>query len=174
MTAFLSIWLEMTSFSTWLRESPLLLAFPAVLILHTRWALAFLAGGISAAIEVCRISVRTRHSLSRRSRLFSAHLVGLLAECRFRRRASDGISGKVADQSGLLPRSCRSSPPRWWLLRQIRIVFIFSDPNLSIARPSPEGAGSSGLVAVSVDCPITAGRTARLHSYTHLLFYADM
>jgi hypothetical protein len=44
------LWLESTEFSTWMRESPSLLAFPTILTLHSI-GMAFLAG-ISAAIDL--------------------------------------------------------------------------------------------------------------------------
>lgn len=44
------VWLEATGFSVWMRESPSLFAFPAVLTLHSI-SMAFLAG-ISAAMDL--------------------------------------------------------------------------------------------------------------------------
>jgi len=43
-------WIEQSAFSTWMRESPSLLAFPAVLVLHTV-GMAFLAGA-NAALDL--------------------------------------------------------------------------------------------------------------------------
>ena len=54
--AFYFYWLEHTDFSTWLRESPSLLVFPTILILHTI-GMAFLAGdGITAGDNGVRSS----------------------------------------------------------------------------------------------------------------------
>ena len=44
------IWIELTPFSVWMRESPSVLAFPTILTLHTV-GLAFLAGP-NAAIDL--------------------------------------------------------------------------------------------------------------------------
>jgi hypothetical protein len=41
------IWLEETSLSIWVRESPSMFAFPGILVVHT-WGMAFLAGSTSA------------------------------------------------------------------------------------------------------------------------------
>jgi hypothetical protein len=49
MQAFL-VWLEATGFSTWLRESPSIWAFPVFLTVHTV-SMAF-AAGLSAAIDL--------------------------------------------------------------------------------------------------------------------------
>ena len=49
MDAFF-VWVELSSFSIWMRESPSVFAFPAILTLHTV-GLAFLAGP-NAAIDL--------------------------------------------------------------------------------------------------------------------------
>ena len=43
-------WLEMTALSVWVRESPSLLAFPFILIVHA-WGMGFLAGS-NAAVDL--------------------------------------------------------------------------------------------------------------------------
>jgi len=62
------IWLERTAFSIWLRESPSLFAFPAVLILHTV-GMAFLVGA-SGAISLCILGFAPQLSLSSLKKIF--------------------------------------------------------------------------------------------------------
>jgi hypothetical protein len=65
--AFLS-WLESLSFATWVRESPSLLAFPALLFIHTL-GMALVAGG-AAVISMALLGFWPRTSLRPLERLY--------------------------------------------------------------------------------------------------------
>jgi hypothetical protein len=168
MTAFL-IWLEMTSFSTWLRESPSILAFPAVLILHTV-GLAFLAG-ISAAIDLRILGFVPGIPLAPFQSLFPIIWWG------FWLNAVSGVVLLIA-----YPAKSLTNPLFFLKLsliaaalvvfRQIRIV-VFSDPDLDkspVARKGRLLAASSLFLWIAA---ITAGRLLA-YTYTHLLLYADI
>jgi hypothetical protein len=61
-------WLESLSFSTWVRESPSLLAFPALLFVHTL-GMAIVAGG-SAVISMALLGFWPNVSIKPLERLF--------------------------------------------------------------------------------------------------------
>lgn len=52
------LWLESTGFSTWMRESPSMFAFPAILTVHTA-GMGFVAG-ISSAVDLRVLGVADR------------------------------------------------------------------------------------------------------------------
>jgi hypothetical protein len=54
-------WLEMTSLSVWVRESPSLLAFPGFLIVHA-WGMGFMAGG-NAAVDLRILGIASKVEL---------------------------------------------------------------------------------------------------------------
>jgi hypothetical protein len=55
-------WIEQSAFSTWLRESPSLLVFPTILLLHTL-GMGFLAG-TNAAIDLRVLGVASKMRIS--------------------------------------------------------------------------------------------------------------
>lgn len=61
-------WIEQTGLSMWLRESPSLLAFPSVIVLHTV-GLAFLVG-TNVAVDLRILGFASRISLTPMERLF--------------------------------------------------------------------------------------------------------
>jgi len=61
-------WIEQTGFSTWIRESPSLLAFPTFLIVHA-FGMAFLAG-TNAALDLRVLGVAPSIPLSGMRRFF--------------------------------------------------------------------------------------------------------
>jgi hypothetical protein len=65
--AFLE-WLESLSFATWVRESPSLLAFPALLFIHTL-GMALVAGG-SAVISMALLGLWPRTAIKPLERLY--------------------------------------------------------------------------------------------------------
>jgi hypothetical protein len=65
--AFLE-WLESLSYATWVRESPSLLAFPALLFVHTL-GMALVAGG-SAVISMALLGLWPRTSIKPLERLY--------------------------------------------------------------------------------------------------------
>src|SRR6188768_4001182 len=70
------IWLEATSLSTWLRESPSLWAFPFVLILHTV-GMGFLAGA-NVAMDLRVVGFAPKIPLSLFERFFLVMKVGFV------------------------------------------------------------------------------------------------
>jgi hypothetical protein len=71
--AFLQ-WLESTPFSTWLKESPSLLAYPAVLFLHSLGLI--LTAGVSAIICLRLLGVGRSLPVASLDRLFSVIWIG--------------------------------------------------------------------------------------------------
>jgi len=69
-------WLENTDLSIWLRESPSLLAFPFVLIVHA-WGMGFLAGS-NAALDLRIIGFAPRVSLSTMERFYPVMWFGFI------------------------------------------------------------------------------------------------
>jgi hypothetical protein len=69
-------WVESTALSTWLRESPSLLAFPLVLIVHA-WGMGFLAGS-NAALDLRIIGFAPRVSLSAMERFYPVMWFGFV------------------------------------------------------------------------------------------------
>ena len=62
------VWIETSSFSVWVRESPSLLAFPAILSLHTIGM--GLVAGVSAAIDLRILGIAPGVPLLEMKRLF--------------------------------------------------------------------------------------------------------
>ena len=58
IVAYYFYWIEQSTFSTWLRESPSLLVFPTILLLHTI-GMGFLAG-TNAAIDLRVLGVASK------------------------------------------------------------------------------------------------------------------
>ena len=75
-TAYFTAWLETTGLSTWLRESPSLLAFPFVLIVHA-WGMGFLAGS-NAALDLRVLGFAPRVSLLAMERFFPVMWFGFV------------------------------------------------------------------------------------------------
>ena len=69
-------WLETTALSIWLRESPSLLAFPFVLIVHA-WGMGFLAGS-NAALGLRIIGFAPRVSLSAMEKFYPVMWFGFV------------------------------------------------------------------------------------------------
>ena len=69
-------WVESTALSIWLRESPSLLAFPFVLIVHA-WGMGFLAGS-NAALDLRVIGFAPRVSLSAMERFYPVMWFGFI------------------------------------------------------------------------------------------------
>jgi len=69
-------WIEQTAFSTWMRESPSLLVFPAFLIVHA-FGMAFLAG-TNAALDLRVLGFAPRIPLSSMQRFFPVMWFGFV------------------------------------------------------------------------------------------------
>ena len=64
------IWLESTAFSAWIRESPSVFSFPAILSLHTIGM--GLVAGINAALDLCLLGCAPRVQVSELRRFLPA------------------------------------------------------------------------------------------------------
>ncbi len=84
------LWIENTALSRWLVESPSLLAFPTVLILHAI-GMGF-AAGISVAFDLRLLGVASQVPFAAMRRFFPVLWAGFLAERRLGRAAPGGVS----------------------------------------------------------------------------------
>jgi hypothetical protein len=97
------LWIENTALSRWLVESPSLLAFPTVLILHAI-GMGF-AAGIAVAFDLRVLGVAPHVPFAAMRRLFTVLWAGLLAERGVRPAAVVGVPDQGAHQSGLLSQA---------------------------------------------------------------------
>jgi len=163
MTGFF-IWLEETSISVWVRESPSMLAFPGILVLHTV-GMAFLVG-TSMAISLRTLGVAA--GLPPRTLLKFTPVMWL----GFAVNAFSGTALLVA-----YPTKALTNPVFYVKLFLIAIALaglrylirnIPGDPGLqAVARPSRTRA-VAGLSIVCWIGAITAGRFLA-YTYTRLL-----
>jgi hypothetical protein len=98
--------LEETSLSTWVRESPSLLAYPTILTLHT-FGMAWLVG-VNAAIDLRVLGVAPGMSLSRLARFFPVMWLGFWVN------AISGVPLMMADATTKF-----TSPVLW-----IKLIFV--------------------------------------------------
>lgn len=69
-------WIETTALSTWMRESPSLLAFPFVLIVHA-WGMGFLAGA-NAAVDLRILGFAPRVPLNAMAKFYPVMWFGFV------------------------------------------------------------------------------------------------
>jgi hypothetical protein len=69
-------WLETTALSTWVRESPSLMAFPFILIVHA-WGMGFLAGA-NAAVDLRILGFAPRVPLSAMTKFYPVMWFGFV------------------------------------------------------------------------------------------------
>ena len=155
--AFLQ-WLEQLSFSTWVRESPSLLAFPLFLFVHTL-GMALVAGG-SAVISFALLGLWPNASLSPLEKLFPVLWFG------FWINLFTGVSIFLKDASAYgrnpdLYVKLAFVAAGLWLMTVIRTQ-VFSDPSLD-TMPVPYRA--KVLAWASLGCWFGAIVSGRLIAY---------
>ena len=158
-------WIERTGFSTWLRESPSLLAFPSVIVLHTV-GLAFLVG-TNVAVDLRILGFASRIPLAPMERFFPVMWAGFWVN------AASGVALLIA-----YPAKAFTDPVFYIKLlcialgvTSIRMIQkqVFGDPSLdarAVPRKSKLLAGASLFFWIGA---ITAGR---LLAYTATRFMA--
>ena len=166
MTPFLS-WLEATDLSTWLRESPSVLAFPTVLTLHTV-SMAFLAG-LVAAMNLRTLGCAAELPQSEMTRFFPVL------------RLSFWVS--VATGLGLTlayPTKTLTNPVFSVKLALIALSLcllrllsrhVLADPSLDVER---EPTRVRALAALSLACWVLVIVAGRLLPYTYGQLLADV
>ena len=160
-------WIEQTGFSTWVRESPSMLAFPSVIVLHTV-GLGFLVG-TSVAIDLRILGVASRNPLSPMESFFPVMWVGFWVN------AVSGVMLLIA-----YPTKALTDPVFYIKLLCIALAVtcirlikkqVFRDPNLD-ERPVPmKGKILAGASLVCWGGAIIAGR---LLAYTATHIMADV
>jgi hypothetical protein len=163
MDAFLT-WLEATGFSTWMRESPSVFAFPAILSCHTIGM--GLVAGINAAIALRILGVARRVPVEQMQHFMPVMWFG------FWLNAISGVALLIG-----YPTKALTNPVFYLKLGFIAIALIlvriisrrvFREPVSGIAATS----GSVKVLAMgSLVCwaaAITAGRLLA-YTYTHLM-----
>jgi hypothetical protein len=158
--AFL-VWLETTSFSTWMRESPSVLAFPAILSLHTIGM--GLVVGLIAMIDLRVLGVASR--------------VPLLETRRFLRIIWFGFWLNAVSGVALLigyPTKALTNPVFYAKLGFIALGLagfkwmrniVFRDPAFDMSPVSRKGRI---LAVASLACWTGAIATGRLLAYTYV------
>ena len=158
------IWLESTAFSTWLRESPSVFAFPAVLSCHTIGM--GLVAGINAAVALRVLGVGAGIPLGEMKRFFPVMWAG------FWLNAVSGVALFIG-----YPTKAMTNPVFYlkllliavglWLLKLIR-GRVFRD---SVSEENPKTRSAKMLAFASLACwasVITAGRLLA-YTYTRLM-----
>lgn len=153
MTGFL-VAIEQLAFSTWVRESGSILAYPTVLWLHTM-GMAMIAG-ISGVIDLRLLGFAPKIPIKPLERLYSLMWTG------FWINAATGVALLMADASTKLINPAFYVKMLFvlaavWLLSRMRNK-VFADPNLDTA---PVSSSAKNLAWASLVCwlgAITAGR----------------
>ena len=163
MNAFL-VWLEATDFSTWMRESPSVFAFPAILSCHTVGM--GLVAGINAALALRILGVAPGVPILEMKRFFPVMWFG------FWLNAISGVALLIA-----YPTKALTNPDFYLKLGLIAIAVALVKPISRRVFPEPASAGHATtgnvkrLAVASIVCwfgAITAGRLLA-YTYSHLM-----
>jgi len=151
-------WVEQLSYSTWVRESPSLLAFPLLLFVHTL-GMALVAGG-SAVISFALLGLWPKSPLSPLEKLFPVLWFG------FWINLFTGVSIFMKDASAYgrnpdLYVKLVFVAAGLWLMTVIRRQ-VFGDPNLDT---KPVSQRAKVLSWVSLGCWFCAIVSGRLIAY---------
>jgi hypothetical protein len=154
------VWLEATSFSTWMRESPSVFAFPAVLSMHTVGM--GLVAGINGALGLRILGVGSAIPIGEMRRFLPVMWFG------FWLNAVSGVGLLIA-----YPTKALTNPVFYLKLSLVAIglwlVRLISRQAFA-APPSPERAPSGQvklLAAASLTCWAGAITAGRLLAYTY-------
>ena len=153
MTDFF-LWIEQLSYSSWVRESPSLLAFPLFLFVHTL-GMALVAGG-SAVISFALLGMWPKSPLRPLERLFPVLWFG------FWINLITGVSIFMKDANAYghnldLYIKLVFVAIGLWLMTVIRKQ-VFSDPNLDAAPVSPRARMLAWASLAAWFCAIVSGR----------------
>ena len=154
------VWIESGSFSVWVRESPSLLAFPAILTLHTIGM--GLVAGVSAAVDLRILGIAPRVPLLEMKRLFPVIWFA------FWLNAASGVVLLIG-----YPTKAVTNPV--FYLKLLFIAFaiavfkslakhVFQDPSLD---HDPVRGKGRRLAAASLVCWAGAITAGRLLAYTY-------
>jgi hypothetical protein len=161
------IWLEQTSLSVWIRESPSLWAFPFILFLHTL-GLAFLAG-ISVALNVWMLAFAGRWPIAPMRSFFPVMWAG------FSVNLVSGLLLLVA-----YPAKALTNPIFYIKIAMVllamaqvewvrKLMFVDADPHRTFQASTKHNA----LAIVSLLLWGGTILTGRLLAYTHTLLMAS-
>jgi hypothetical protein len=158
------LWLESTTFSTWVRESPSVFAFPAILSCHTVGM--GLVAGINAALALRILGVAPGVPIAEMKRFFSVMWFG------FWLNAISGVVLLIA-----YPTKALTNPVFYLKLMLVAVAValvtpisrrVFENPN---PNPDPPAIGVKRLAIASLVCwagVITSGRLLA-YTYTRLM-----
>jgi hypothetical protein len=163
MIPFLA-WLESTDFSTWMRESPSVFAFPAILSCHTVGM--GLVAGVNAAIALRVLGVAPAVPVGEMKRFLPVMWFG------FWLNAVSGVALLIG-----YPTKALTNPVFYLKLTLIGIAMVFVQliTRRLFRSPSPDDARITGRIRVfaaasllSWASAITAGRLLA-YTYTHIM-----
>ncbi|MBI4885493.1 MAG: hypothetical protein HY824_00200 [Acidobacteria bacterium] len=143
------LWLEATTFSIWMRESPSLFAFPLILAAHTI-GLGLLAG-VDVAHDLRRLGLAPRVPVAEFDRFLPVMWFGLVVNV---------LSG-VALLIGY-PTKALTNPVFYLKLTLIAVALVIAR---AIRRPRPDTA--KALAILSLLCWAAAITAGRLLAYTY-------
>ena len=159
------VWLEATGFSVWMRESPSLWAFPAILTLHTI-GLGLLAG-INAALDFRILGIAPQIEFDAFRRYLPFMWIGLGVN------VATGIALLIA-----YPTKALTNPVFYAKLLLIAVALVI----LRIVRRRVLGRHADGnvlpnglkaLASISLACWAVAIVAGRLLAYTYVHLRAD-
>ena len=163
MIPFLA-WLESTDFSTWMRESPSVFAFPAILSCHTVGM--GLVAGVNAAIALRILGVAPAVPVGEMKRFLPVMWFG------FWLNASSGVALLIG-----YPTKALTNPVFYLKLTLIAIAMVFGQliTRRLFQSTLPEDARRTGRMRIfaaasllSWASAITAGRLLA-YTYTHIM-----
>jgi hypothetical protein len=159
------LWLELSAFSTWMRESPSLFAFPIILAVHTI-GLGFIAG-INAAIDLRVLGAAPQVPVGEFRRFLPIMWIGLWLNI------ASGIALLIA-----YPTKALTNPVFYLKLALIGaalaiLKIVRRDVLADTAPPAvASGRGLKWLAVASLACWIGAITAGRLLAYTYVRFMA--
>jgi hypothetical protein len=168
MNAFL-VWLESTAFSTWMRESPSVFAFPIILSLHTIGM--GLVAGINGAIALRILGVGTVIPVAELERFIPVMWFG------FWLNAVSGVALLIG-----YPTKALTNPVFYLKLALIAIALVlvraigrrvFRPLRAVNDPPVPDAQQVKMLAAASLACWAGAITAGRLLAYTYTRLMAD-
>jgi hypothetical protein len=160
----LFVWLESTAFSTWMRESPSVFAFPAILSCHTVGM--GLAAGINGAIALRILGVASGIRLAEMRRFVPIMWFG------FWLNAVSGVALLMA-----YPTKALTNPVFYlklvliaiavWLVKPIGRRLLEETPVIDPRSPQRVGRATKQLAVASLVCWSGAITAGRLLAYTY-------
>jgi hypothetical protein len=157
-------WVESTAVSTWLRESPSILAFPAVLSVHTIGM--GVVAGICMALDLRVLGVAPGIPLRELKRFLPAMWIGFWAN------AISGVLLLIA-----YPTKALTNPMFYFKLLLIAVALTLLKVMGRALFDRPSSAAGSGavkaLAAASLVCWVATITAGRLLAYTYSRLTSD-